>query len=101
MFEYKKKMKNNNFWALGLSFYYLDSYHPEKEFDNITPVGNRYSPHWHLALSHLYTNSQYWSLIYTYGSKWLWSVYLLEDFKVNNGPDIQTGISVEIPLNRR
>ncbi|MCU0421584.1 MAG: hypothetical protein MUC81_02145 [Bacteroidia bacterium] len=98
IFEYRKMLHAEKFRSLGLHFNYIDPYHPAREFDNITPVGNRLTSHWHLGLTHLYRNSQYWSLIYTLGNQWIWSIYILEDFKVNNAPDIQTGISVEIPL---
>lgn len=100
MFEYKKALTRQRHWTLALNFYYLDSYHPAREFDRVTPVGNRLSSHWHLALTHMYRNSQYWSLIYSYGRSVIWSIYALQDFKVNNGPDFQTGFSIAAPLNR-
>lgn len=98
MFEYRKATTRQRHWALALNFYYLDPYHPAEEFDQVTPVGNRLSSHWHLALTHMYRNSQYWSLVYSYGRSVIWSFYALQDFKVNNGPDFQTGASVCIPL---
>lgn len=98
MFEYRQQKGRQHYWAFGLNFYYLGSYHPAGQFNDVTPIGNRYSSHWHLALTHLYRNSQYWSLIYTLGRKCVWSIYMLQDFKVNNGPDFQTGIAVELPL---
>ena len=98
MFEYRQQKSRQHYWAIGLNFYYLGSYHPAGQFNDVTPIGNRYSSHWHLALTHLYRNSQYWSLVYTLGRKCVWSVYALQDFKVNNGPDFQTGIAVELPL---
>lgn len=73
----------------------------EDDFELLTPVGNRISPHWHLAFTHLYRNNQNWTLISSFGKEWIWSFYLNEDFKVNNAPDIQTGIAVEVPLSIR
>jgi hypothetical protein len=98
MFEYRKALSPIRYWAIGLNFNYLAPYHPSKEVDAVTPVGNRLSSHWHLALTHMYRNSQYWSLVYTYARKCVWSVYALQDFKVNNGPDFQTGIAVQMPF---
>lgn len=100
MFEFRKKLDKQAYWALGLNFYYLDPYHPANEFDRVTPVGKRISSHWHLALTHMYRNSQYWSLVYSYGRSVIWSIYALQDFKVNNGPDFQTGFSVVIPYTK-
>ena len=98
MLAYKKLLQHHRFWELGLDFYCLGSYDPSEEFDKITPVGNRYTSHWHHALTHLYTNSQNWSITFAYGRKYKWMIYVNEDLKVNNAPDIQTGIGVEIPL---
>lgn len=98
MFEFRKTINKMIFWAIGLNFHYTGSFHPASEFSNITPVGNRLSSHWHLALTHMYRNNQYWSLVYSFGGKYVWSVYMLQDFKVNNAPDFQTGISVQLPL---
>lgn len=100
MFEFRRALNNGRRWTIGLNFYYLDSYQPTNEFDAVTPVGNRISSHWHLALTHMYRNSQYWSLVYSYGRSVIWSVYALQDFKVNNGPDFQTGFSVHFPLTQ-
>ncbi|MES2654168.1 MAG: hypothetical protein V4620_01170 [Bacteroidota bacterium] len=99
MFEYRKQLGKGKFWQIGLNFYYQSAYNNEEDFDQLTPIGKRISPHWHLALTHLYRNNQNWSLISSYGKKWVWSFYLNEDFKVNNAPDIQTGIAVEIPIS--
>lgn len=100
MFEYRKQLRKNKFWQIGLNFYYQSDYNKEDEFEQLTPIGNRISPHWHLALTHLYRNNQNWTLISSFGNKWIWSFYINEDFKVNNAPDIQTGIAVEIPILR-
>lgn len=97
VFSYRKSLKGERFWELGLDFYYLGPYKPAADFDRITPVGNRLSSHWHMALSHLYRNSQNWSVFAAFGRKWKWMLYINEDFKVNNAPDIQTGIGVAIP----
>lgn len=94
---YRKSLTGKRFWELGLDFYYLGPYNPSASFEQITPVGNRLSSHWHMALTHLYRSSQNWSVFMAFGRKWIWMVYINEDFKVNNAPDIQTGIGVAIP----
>jgi len=98
LFSYRKTLNRYRFWELGLDFYYLGPYNPLSSFDQITPVGNRLSSHWHMALTHLYRSSQNWSVFFAFGKKWTWMVYINEDFKVNNAPDIQTGLALEIPL---
>lgn len=101
LFEFKNVITKSKFWAIGLNYYYLAPFHPANEFDEVTPVGNRLSSHWHLAVTHMYRNSQYWSLVYSFGSKYFWSAYLTQDFKVNNAPDFQTGLSIQIPLKEK
>lgn len=101
MVEYRRQFKNRFFWQIGLNFNYQSAYNNEAEFNSVVPIGNRISPHWHLAFTHMYRNNQNWTLITSLGKKWIWSFYLNEDFKVNNAPDIQTGIGVEIPFEKK
>lgn len=98
--EYRKHLKNNAFWSVGLNFLISAPYNNPNEANTITPRGDRISSHWHLAYTHLYRNNQNWSLIFAYGKRWIIMAYINEDFKVNNAPDIQTGIGVNLPLRR-
>tara|TARA_B110000902_G_C14221263_1_gene555252 strand:+ start:1012 stop:1152 length:141 start_codon:yes stop_codon:yes gene_type:complete len=43
-----------------------------------------------------------WTFIYTYGTpKYKLMLYIKEDFSVNNAPDIQTGVSLKIPISKK
>ena len=56
---------------------------------------------WQHGFSTLYKNLSNWSFLYTYGQpKFRITLYFKEDFKVNNAPDFQTGISLTIPLSK-
>ena len=55
---------------------------------------------WHNGISTMYKNLTAWTFIYTYGNpKYKLSLYLKEDLLVHNAPDVQTGISVKIPIS--
>ncbi len=97
-FEYRHCLKDQKFWSVGLNFLISAPYNNPNEANTITPRGDRISSHWHLAYTHLYRNNQNWSLIFAYGKKHILMIYINEDFKVNNAPDIQTGIGFLVPI---
>ena len=73
------------------------AFNTEADFDRIVLTGPRVSPHWHTTLSHLYRVISANNFICTYQkSNVAVSVYLREDFKVDNAPDAQTGIEIKL-----
>jgi hypothetical protein len=56
---------------------------------------------WHNGFSTLYETLTIYTLFYTYHRKnFNLSLYIKEDLKVNNAPDLQTGISIKIPITK-
>ncbi|KPK83006.1 MAG: hypothetical protein AMS27_13405 [Bacteroides sp. SM23_62_1] len=92
------KIKEDSHYSIGLNYYFQNPYNKREEFDYIVLTGDRITTHWHYAFTHLYTSLQSWSLIFSYSRKRTFLLYVREDFKVNNAPDIQTGIEVQIPF---
>ncbi|MCB0480768.1 MAG: hypothetical protein KDC83_05010 [Flavobacteriales bacterium] len=72
-------------------------FHAESNFDKIVVTGPRVSPHWHTTLTHMYRVISANNFIFTYSkSFYAISIYLREDFKVDNAPDGQTGIEIKV-----
>lgn len=95
---YDKQVKEDSYISVGLNYYFQNPYDKKKEFKYIVLSGNRVTTHWHYAMTHLYTSIQSWSLIFSYTRKRTFLIYIREDLKVNNAPDIQTGLEIQIPF---
>ncbi len=93
-----KQIKEDAYYSIGLNYYYQNPYKRREEFKYIVLTGNRVTTHWHYAMTHLYTSLQSWSLIFSYTRERTILVYIREDLKVNNAPDIQTGIEIQFPF---
>lgn len=93
-----KQINEDSYYSIGLNYYYQNPYNRRDEFKYIVLTGNRVTTHWHYAMTHMYTSLQSWSLIFSYSRKRTILVYVREDLKVNNAPDIQTGVEVQIPF---
>lgn len=84
-------------WAVN--YHHQSPYQNPKGLMGIVLSGERISSHWHYALSHLYENLTVWSFIFNYATPtYAISFYLSEDIKVNNAPDIQTGVQLSFPF---
>lgn len=60
---------------------------------------NKINAGWHHGFTTLYEALSSWAFLYSYETKkYKLSIYLKEDFLVNNTPDVQTGISLKIPI---
>lgn len=89
----KKKME------FALNYHHQNPYQNPKGLHGIILSGERISSHWHYALSHLYESLTIWSFIFNYATPtYAISFYLSEDIKVNNAPDIQTGVQLSFPF---
>jgi len=99
--EYTLYTKKNNYHALGVNYQIQSRYSKEEEAEYYTLIGDwsAINGGWQHGFSTLYRNLSIWSLIYTYGhSDYKISLYFKEDFLVNNAPDFQTGLSLQIPV---
>lgn len=84
-------------WALN--YHHQSPYQNPNGLNGIILSGKRISSHWHYALSHLYESLTVWSFIFNYATPtYTISFYLSEDIKVNNAPDIQTGVQLSFPF---
>jgi hypothetical protein len=99
--NYKKKLKSNNYISYGINYSFQTSYNKQKEFDHIVLTGERIKTHWQQTFYHLYQNLQGWNAIFTYSTKkFSYFVYLREDVKLDNSPDLQSGIGVKMSFLR-
>ena len=93
---WERTLKNNNKLSISYLFRMQSSYHNEDKKETYALAGSRAVSHWHYAISHLYQKTYGNSLIVAYLRKQLnYSVYIRQDLrKVDNSPDIQTGMSI-------
>ena len=99
--EFNKQFNKGGFFGIGLNYSVQSPYNNGEEYRYQVLIGNRISTHWHYAISHLYRPLEAWNLIFTFSRKYTISVYIKEDFNVNNAPDVQTGIDFQIPVLKK
>lgn len=102
--EYTKFTKNKNFNSFGIIFQYQTRFNKKKEANYYKLLGKWQEIHagWHHGISTMYTSLSNWTFIYSYGTpKYKFTIYLKEDLLVNNAPDLQTGISLKIPISKK
>lgn len=101
--EFTKYTQKKNYHSFGVNYQRQTSYNNRKEADYTLYVGLWQEIHsgWQNGVQKLYEHLSAWTLLYTYGRKnYKLSLYLKEDLYVNNAPDIQTGVSLKIPLSK-
>lgn len=96
--EYAYKGKHAGFHSFGLNYRIQTPYNNKEEEAYYIPHNPERIKRWHEASRHLYKFPSYWSLIYSFTKKVAFSIYLQQDFVVNNAPDLQTGIRMGIPV---
>ncbi len=85
--------RKNQVHSFGADFYWQTSYHNPDEFDYSILIRNELAIRtWHHSASHLYKNNNYWTFFYAFTDKNSFRVYLQQDLRVNNNPDLQTGV---------
>lgn len=99
--EFTKYTKKRNYHSFGFNYQIQSRYSKKAEEDYFRLLGKwqEINGGWQHGVSTLYKAQSNWSFIYTYGRpNYKLSLYFKEDFLVNNAPDIQTGISLSIPV---
>ena len=99
--EYTIYTKKSNYHALGVNYQIQSRYSKLKEADYYKLQGKwqEINGGWHHGVATLYKAQSNWSFIYSYGRpNYKISLYFKEDFLVNNAPDFQTGLNLQIPL---
>ncbi len=97
--EYNYVSTGGTTHSFGANFYLQTSLNKKDELNYMIAVRH---PDAHKAWAHgvwnLYTNNNYWTFMYSFTKKNTLTLYLQQDFTVNNNPDIQTGISYSFQL---
>ncbi|MFL1013145.1 hypothetical protein [Flavisericum labens] len=99
--EITKYTKKGNYNAFGINFQAQTRYNRKEEYGYFKLLGKwrEINGGWQNGVYTLYSTMQTWNFIYTYGQpNFKLSIYIKEDFEVNNAPDFQTGISLKLPF---
>jgi hypothetical protein len=101
MLQWTHRTKRGNQNILGINYQNQTSYFKKEEAEYFHLKGDyaAINQGWHYGYTTLIENLSSWSLLYTHARpKISYTIYLKEDLNVNNAPDIETGLSVQIPL---
>ncbi|GAA4892904.1 hypothetical protein GCM10023311_16660 [Flaviramulus aquimarinus] len=101
--EITKYTKKGNYNAFGVNYQAQSRYNKKKEADYYKLLGKwrEINGGWYNGVGTLYNAQSTWNFVYTYGRPRLkLSIYIKEDFLVNNAPDFQTGISLTFPISK-
>lgn len=104
MFEYTKYTKKRNYNSVSVNYQMQTSFHKRAAADYSQFVGKwkEINAGWQNGFEKLYDYQSAWSWLYTYGrEEYSFTLYIKQDLALNNSPDIQTGISLKIPLSKR
>ena len=97
--EFNFNSKKDVIHAIGLDYYLQTRLFKRSELDYSILIRHPDAHNsWGHGVTNLYKTNNYWSLYYAFGKKVIKSLYLQQDFQVNNNPDIQTGIGVSFQL---
>lgn len=98
--KYVRQVKKDKYFSFGWHYMYQTPYNKRKEFDDIIITGERIG-WWHNGAFHLYFPIEVHTFTLSFFKKNTGNVlsfYLQQDFKLNNNPDLQTGISYQVRL---
>ena len=100
--EYTKYTRKKNYHSFS-AHYQIQTRFSKKEEESYYRLLGKWeeiNAGWHNGISTMYKNLTAWTFLYTYGTpKYQLSLYLQEDLLVHNAPDVQTGISLKIPIS--
>mgnify|MGYP001069393454 FL=1 len=103
--EFTKYTQKGNYHSFAINYQFQTPYNKSKEEDYYFLDGGTtwqdINAGWHNGYTTLYENLTVYSFLYTYARKEFGiSLYLKEDLKLNNAPDLQTGVSIKIPITK-
>lgn len=101
MIEFTKYTLKGNFHSFGVNYQFQTRYNRKVEASYYFLFGDWSSIHsgWQNGIEKLYESLTSWNFIYTYGRRsYQISMYIKEDLRLNNAPDLQTGISIKLPI---
>ncbi|MGB0891035.1 MAG: hypothetical protein ACPGUU_01695 [Flavobacteriaceae bacterium] len=100
--EYTKYTRKKNYHSFS-AHYQLQTRFRKKEEESYYRLLGKWqeiNAGWHNGISTMYKNLTAWTFLYSYGTpKYKLSLFLKEDLLVHNAPDVQTGISLKIPIS--
>ena len=104
--EFTKYTRKGNYHAFSANYQLQTRYNKNEEREYYVLDGGTTwqdtNAGWHNGFSTLYETLTVWSILYTYGrEKSAISLYIQQDFKLNNAPDLETGISLKIPISNK
>ena len=104
--EFTKYTRKGNYHAFSANYQLQTRYNKNEERDYYFLDGDdnyqNINAGWHNGFSTLYETLTVWSILYTYARKnGSLSLYIQQDFKLNNAPDLETGISIKIPISKK
>ncbi|MDF1573764.1 MAG: hypothetical protein P1P86_01050 [Bacteroidales bacterium] len=97
LLSYIIPVKRSGCFSLALSYHIRSSMNKRKDFETIVLTGDRITSHWHYSISHFYKvlSANYLIISYSKGA-FAYSIFLREDFSVDNAPDAQTGFGIKM-----
>ena len=97
LFCYQKQMNRNWNFAIGTTYFKQSAYNNIDDFNSMVMKGEKISSHWHYSISHLFKTLTCNNFFISMSKgKYSFSAYLREDFRVDNAPDIQTGLGFNL-----
>jgi len=97
LLKYILRLRHQQSLSVATNYWVQNAYNRPHEFDYMVLTGQRISTHWNYAISHLYRPITANSLLITFATgKFACSVYFREDMLVDNAPDLQTGVGVQV-----
>lgn len=104
MFEFTKYTKKGNYNSVSVNYQLQTRFNKADEANYYQLVGKwqEINAGWQNGFEQLYKIQSAWTWLYTYGREnYSFTIYIKEDLLVNNAPDLQTGISLKIPLSNK
>lgn len=101
--EFTKFTRKRNYHSFGIHYQIQTRYnkHSEASYYHLKGKWQEIKAGWQHGFTTLYEGVSAWTFLYTYGrSTYKITLYLKEDLLVNNAPDAQTGISIQIPISK-
>ncbi len=104
--EFTKYTQKGNYHSFAFNYQFQSRYNKQEEIDYYFLDGGTtwqdIHQGWHNGITTLYETLTVYSIIYGYQRKnFGFSLYVQQDFKLNNAPDLQTGIQLRIPIGNQ
>ena len=101
--EFTKFTQKKNYHSFGVHYQFQTRFNrfSEADYYHLKGKWQEIKAGWQHGFTTLYEGLSTWSFLYSYGRpNYKITMYLQEDLLVNNAPDVQTGISIKIPISK-